>query len=205
MRRCECPPSWPRSYCPVLGVAAADRSACRARSGREPAPAPRGRPSRRRRGGRARRRRRACRRRATRSSRRGSRPTRCRPGRTGSSSRAAGPSSGGRPDAPPRAQRSGADQAGDAAADDENVAFDGHELRASRGRAPGSSAAPRMATLTSRWAFPYPLEAMRPGLAGLVVLGACVLPATSRADIYQYRDERGTMLHHQRPGGPRRV
>ncbi len=97
------------------------------------------------------------------------------------------------------------DQAGDAAADDEKVAFDGHELRDSRGQAPGSSAAPRMATLTSRWGFPYPLEAMRPGLAGLIVLGACVLPATSRADIYQYRDERGTMVITNAPAAPSRL
>lgn len=97
------------------------------------------------------------------------------------------------------------DQAGDAAADDEDVAFDGHEQRDSRGGASGSSVAPRMATLTSRWAFPYPLEAMRSGLAGLIVLGAIVLPPASRADIYQYRNDKGTLVLTNAPAAPSRL
>lgn len=62
-----------------------------------------------------------------------------------------------------------------------------------------------MATLTTPRTFPYPPKAMRPGLAGLVVLGAIVLPPTSRADIYQYRDERGTMVITNAPAAPSRL
>ena len=126
MRRCEWPPSRPRSNSRSSGSPPHVEVGARARSGRGPGPGPRGRPARRRRGGTGRRRRRACPRRALEgvvgAPDRGDAAL----GVAGSSSRAAR-SLVTSDDAAARGALEREGEPGDAAADDEEVALDAHE------------------------------------------------------------------------------